>query len=87
MKQNQKIPSMAFQNRAFVLNTMAQYTGGEDPSRSLKWGKYKVSVFRSFLNFEDPYILKSVKETNAMYFNQSGAYPVTRLPASDNRTT
>ena len=31
---------MAFQNRAFVLNTMAQYTGGEDPSgRSLKMGK------------------------------------------------
>ena len=39
MKQNQKIPSMAFQNRAFVLNTMAQYTGGEDPRRSLKMGK------------------------------------------------
>lgn len=30
---------MAFQNRAFVLNTMAQYTGGEDPSKSLKMGK------------------------------------------------
>lgn len=30
---------MAFQNRA-LLNTMAQHTGGEDPSsRSLKMGK------------------------------------------------
>ena len=30
---------MAFENRAFVLNTMAQYTDGEDPSRSLKMEK------------------------------------------------
>ena len=78
---------MAFQNRA-LLNTMAQYTGGEDQSRSLKMGENIKSVFFSlFLNFEDPYILKSVKETNAMYFNQSGAFPITRFPAPDNRTT